>query len=87
MFLDEAVSGAKLIVRRWIGYETEKVKVYQVVICLSPDRLAGVYMLQVLLLEEFRQAGIQMLFVNQPPVSDSPQSQLLFGHSRVVCRV
>ncbi|MBK7200675.1 MAG: recombinase family protein [Anaerolineae bacterium] len=52
---------------------------YQVVICLSPDRLARVYMLQVLLLEEFRQAGIQMLFVNQPPVSDSPQSQLLFG--------
>ncbi|MBK9092270.1 MAG: recombinase family protein [Anaerolineae bacterium] len=25
-FLDEAVSGAKWIVRRWIGYETEKVK-------------------------------------------------------------
>ncbi|MBK7200676.1 recombinase family protein [Candidatus Amarolinea dominans] len=26
IFLDGAVSGAKLIVRRWIGYETEKVK-------------------------------------------------------------
>ena len=79
-FLDEAVSGAKLdrpALDRLRDREGEGC--YQVVICLSPDRLARVYMLQVLLLEEFRQAGIQMLFVNQPPVSDSPQSQLLFG--------
>lgn len=79
-FLDEAVSGAKLdrpALDRLRDREGEGC--YQVVICLSPDRLARVYTLQVLLLEEFRQAGIQMLFVNQPPVSDSPQSQLLFG--------
>lgn len=79
-FLDEAVSGAKLdrpALDRLRDQESEGS--YQVVICLSPDRLARVYTLQVLLLEELRQAGIQMLFVNQPPVSDSPQSQLLFG--------
>ena len=79
-FLDEAVSGAKLdrpALDRLRDQESEGI--YQVVICLSPDRLARVYTLQVLLLEELRQAGIQMLFVNQPPVSDNPQSQLLFG--------
>jgi len=79
-FLDEAVSGAKLdrpALDRLRDQESEGS--YQVVICLSPDRLARVYTLQVLLLEELRQAGIQMLFVNQPPVSDNPQSQLLFG--------
>ena len=79
-FLDEAVSGAKLDrpgLDRLRDLESEGV--YQVVICLSPDRLARVYTFQVLLLEEFRQAGLQILFVNQPPVSDNPQSQLLFG--------
>lgn len=79
-FLDEAVSGAKLdrpALDRLRDQESEGS--YQVVICLCPDRLARVYTFQVLLLEEFRQAGIQMLFVNQPPVSDNPQSQLLFG--------
>ena len=79
-FLDEAVSGARLdrpALDRLRDQESEGS--YQVVICLSPDRLARVYTLQVLLLEEFRQAGVQLLFVNQPPVNDSPQSQLLFG--------
>jgi site-specific DNA recombinase len=79
-FLDEAVSGAKLdrpALDRLRDQESEGS--YQAVICLSPDRLARVYTFQVLLLEEFRQAGIQMLFVNQPPVSDNPQNQLLFG--------
>jgi site-specific DNA recombinase len=79
-FLDEAVSGAKLDrpgLDRLRDQESEGS--YQVVICLSPDRLARVYTFQVLLLEEFRQAGIQMVFVNQPPVSDNPQSQLLVG--------
>jgi site-specific DNA recombinase len=79
-FLDEAVSGAKLdrpALDRLRDQESEGL--YQVIICLSPDRLARVYTLQVLLLEEFRQAGIPVLFVNQPPASDSPQSQLLLG--------
>ena len=79
-FLDEAVSGAKLdrpALDRLRDQESEGS--YQVVICLSPDRLARIYTFQVLLLEEFRQAGIQMVFVNQPPVSDDPQSQLMLS--------
>jgi site-specific DNA recombinase len=79
-FLDEAVSGAKLdrpALDRLRDQASEGS--FQAVVCLSPDRLARVYTLQVLLLEEFRQAGIQMVFVNQPPVSDNPQNQLLFG--------
>ncbi len=79
-FLDEAVSGAKLdrpALDRLRDQASEGS--YQVLLCLSPDRLARVYTLQVILLEEFRQAGVQVMFVNQPPVSDDPQSQLLFG--------
>jgi site-specific DNA recombinase len=79
-FLDQAVSGAKLnrpALDRLRDQESEDS--YQVIICLSPDRLARVYTLQVILLEEFQQAGKQVLFVNQPPVSDTPQSQLMFG--------
>ena len=79
-FLDEAVSGARLdrpALDRLRDLEAEGV--YQVVVCLSPDRLARQYTYQVILLEEFRQAGIQVVFVNQPPVEDNPQSQLFFG--------
>jgi site-specific DNA recombinase len=79
-YLDEAVSGAKLdrpALDRLRDQASEGS--YQVLLCLSPDRLARVYTLQVILLEEFRQAGVQVMFVNQPPVSDDPQSQLLFG--------
>jgi site-specific DNA recombinase len=79
-FVDEAVSGAKLD-RPGLDRLRDQASegVYQAVICLSPDRLARQYALQVLLLEEFRRAGLQVLFVNQPPVSDDPQGQLLLG--------
>jgi len=79
-FVDEAVSGAKLD-RPGLDRLRDQASegVYQVVVCLSPDRLARQYALQALLLEEFRRAGIQVEFVNQPPVSDNPQGQLLLG--------
>jgi site-specific DNA recombinase len=79
-FLDEAVSGAKLD-RPGLDRLRDQVSegIFDAIICLSPDRLARQYTLQILLLEEFRQADIEVVFVNQPPVSDNPQSQLLFG--------
>lgn len=79
-FLDEGVSGARLDrpgLDRLRDLAAEGV--YQVVLCLSPDRLARQYTYQVILLEEFRQLGIQVAFVNQPPVENNPQSQLFFG--------
>lgn len=79
-FLDEAVSGARLdrpALNRLRDAAAEGA--YQVVLCLSPDRLARQYTYQVILLEEFRRAGVQIVFANQPPVEDNPQSQLFFG--------
>jgi site-specific DNA recombinase len=79
-FLDEAVSGVRLdrpALDRLRDVAAEGV--YQVVVCMSPDRLSRQYIHQVILLEEFRQIGIQVIFVNQPPVENNPQSQLFFG--------
>jgi site-specific DNA recombinase len=42
----------------------------------SPDRLARRYAYQVLLLEELRRGGVEVVFLNHP-VSDNPEEQLL----------
>ena len=47
-----------------------------VVAVLTPDRLARRYAYQVLLLEEFRRAGVEVVFL-QHPISDDPNDQLL----------
>jgi site-specific DNA recombinase len=79
-FLDEAVSGARLDRPALDRLRDEAAEgVYQAVVCLSPDRLSRQYAHQIILLEEFRQLGIQVMFVNQPPVENNPQSQLFFG--------
>ena len=49
---------------------------FDVVAVLSPDRLARKYAYQVLLLDELRRAGCEVVFV-QHPVSDDPNDQLL----------
>src|SRR5919199_3873787 len=46
------------------------------VVVLSPDRLARKYVYQVLLLEEFKRAGCQTLFVHRP-IGEDPSDQLL----------
>src|SRR5919206_351839 len=47
-----------------------------IVAVLTPDRLARKYAYQVLLLEEFRRAGVEIVFL-QHPISDDPNDQLL----------
>lgn len=49
---------------------------FDVLAVYSPDRLARKYAYQVLLLEEFRKAGCEVVFV-QRPVSDDPHDQQL----------
>ena len=79
-FLDEAISGAKLD-RPALDHLRDLVAegLFQVVLCLNPDRLARQYAHQWVLLNEFQRAGVQVVFVNQPPVENNPQSQLFFG--------
>ena len=79
-FLDPAVSGAQLArpgLDRLRDVATEGL--FEVVLCLSPDRLARQYAHQYILMEELKRAGIQVVFVNQPPVADNPHGQLLLG--------
>ncbi len=49
---------------------------FDVVVVLAPDRLARRYAYQVLLLEELKRAGIEILFCERP-INDSPDDQLL----------
>src|SRR3990170_2507064 len=49
---------------------------FDLVAVLSPDRLARKYAYQVVLLEEFRRAGCEVIFLHHP-ISDDPNDQLL----------
>jgi site-specific DNA recombinase len=49
---------------------------FDVVVVLCPDRLARRYAYQVLLLEELKRTGIEVLFCERP-IGDSPDDQLL----------
>jgi len=74
------VSGAKLD-RPALDHLRDLVAegLFQVVLCLSPDRLALNYAHQWVLLDEFQRTGVQVVFVNQPPVENNPQSQLVLA--------
>src|SRR5712691_13399015 len=76
-FLDEGYSGATLIrpglerLRDVIAAGTvDRLYVH------SPDRLARKYAYQVILVEEFRQAGVEVVFVNRA-LGQSPEDDLL----------
>jgi site-specific DNA recombinase len=79
-FLDQGVSGAKLArpaLDRLRDLATEGA--FSTVLCLSPDRLARQYAHQWVLLDELQRVGVQVIFSNQPDVSQDPQGQLFLG--------
>jgi site-specific DNA recombinase len=79
-FLDRAVSGSSLDrpamnrLRDLVGEG-----LFEVILCMSPDRLARKYAHQWVLMNEFQRAGIKVIFVNQPAVEDNPQGELFLG--------
>lgn len=80
IFLDQAVSGSRLARPaldrlRDLAYEGG----FDVLLCLSPDRLAREYVHQRLLLDEFQRWGVTVQFINQPNLEDTPQNRLLLG--------
>jgi site-specific DNA recombinase len=80
IFRDEAVSGACLARPaldrlRDLAYEGG----IDVLVCLSPDRLARQYVHQRLLLDEFQRWGVAIQFIQQPDLEDTPQNRLLLG--------
>ena len=78
VFEDEGVSGA--VLRR---PELERLRDlavegrFEVLLCLAPDRLARRYAYQVLLLEEFQRAGVEVIFAKEPERSGTPEDELL----------
>jgi site-specific DNA recombinase len=79
-FLDQAVSGTQLdrpALNRLRDLAAEGL--FEVVVCLSPDRLARQFAHQWVLLEELRLAGVEVRFANQVLPADNPQGQLLLG--------
>ncbi len=77
VFRDEGYSGSRLD-RPGLDALRDAVRDGAVgtLIVLTPDRLARKYAYQVLLLEEFRRAGAEVVFL-QHPISDDPNDQLL----------
>ncbi len=77
VYADEAYSGSRLD-RPGLDALRDGAEdgAFEVVGVLSPDRLARKYAYQVLLLEEFKRAGCEIVFVEHP-ISDDPNDQLL----------
>ena len=77
VFRDEGYSGSRLD-RPGLDALRDAVRdgAVGIVAVLTPDRLARKYAYQVLLLEEFRRAGCEVVFL-QHPISDDPNDQLL----------
>ena len=78
VFEDEGVSGAVL---RRPGLERLRDLAvegrFEVLLCHAPDRLARRYAYQVLLLEEFQRAGVEVIFAKEPERSGTPEDELL----------
>ena len=79
-FIDQAVSGYRLdrpALDRLRDLASESL--FEVVLCLAPDRLARRYIYQRLLLDELSRAEVTVIFVSQPDLADNPQAELLLG--------
>jgi site-specific DNA recombinase len=79
-YLDQAVSG-KLLARPGLDRlrDAALVHEFEVVLCLSPDRLARQLGAQQVVLDELKRVGVEVIFVSQPTLADSPQAQLLLN--------
>ncbi len=77
-YLDQGVSGARLQ-RRGLDQLRDAVAsgAVDVVLCAAPDRLARTLGLQLVLLDEFRRAGVALHFLNQPQLAQDSETQLL----------
>src|SRR4051794_554883 len=86
VFRDEGVSGSRLD-RPALDALRDAIRdsIVDVVVVFSPDRLARKYAYQVLLMEEFRRAGCEVVFLHHP-ISDDPNDQLLLQIQGAIVR-
>lgn len=79
-FIDQAISG-RYLARPGLDRlrDTALLGVFDALLCLSPDRLARSAGAQQVVLDELRQLGVDVVFLNQPTLGDSPQARLLLN--------
>jgi len=79
-FIDQAVSG-QYLARPGLDRlrDAAAMRVFDVLLCLSPDRLARSLGAQQVVLDELRRAGVEVVFLSQPTLGDDPQAQLLLN--------
>jgi site-specific DNA recombinase len=79
-FIDQAISGRYLARPGLDRLRDVAVRgMFEVVLCLSPDRLARQLGAQQVVLSELQRQGIEVIFLNQPSLADSPQADLLLN--------
>src|SRR5512135_605264 len=77
IYTDEGYTGSRLDRPALDGLRDAALRGdFDIVAVLSPDRLARKYAYQVLILEELRKAGCEVVFLHRA-LSDDPQDQLL----------
>ena len=75
VFCDEGISGATLVrpaLERLRDRAAEGA--FEVLLCHAPDRLARRYAYQVLLLDEFARAGVEVVFAKSPSAAARPRT-------------
>ncbi len=79
-FIDQAVSGKRLA-RPGLDQlrDAAMAGAFQKLFVPSPDRLARHLGAQQVVLDELRQLGVEVIFLNQPNLGDTPQTQLLLN--------
>jgi site-specific DNA recombinase len=79
-FIDQAVSG-KYLARPGLDRLRDAAMIgdFDLLLCLSPDRLARSLGAQQVVLDELHRLGVEVVFLNQPDLGDSPQAQLLLN--------
>jgi len=79
-FIDQAVSG-QYLARPGLDRMRDEAQAggFELLVCLHPDRLARQLGVQQVVLTELRQAGVEVIFLNQPALVDDPQGQLLLN--------
>jgi site-specific DNA recombinase len=79
-FVDQAISG-KCLARPGLDRLRDAAMsgAFEMLLCLSPDRLARSLGAQQAVLNELQKAGVEVIFLNQPTLGDSPQAQLLLN--------
>jgi DNA invertase Pin-like site-specific DNA recombinase len=77
-FCDEGYSGARLD-RPGLDALRDQAEagIFEVVWCLSPDRLARSYPYQVLVIDELARHDVRVIFADAPAIDDDPQARLL----------